>query len=117
MSLEEQLAANTAALKENTAAILASKGSAAAAPAKDAPKTAPAKAAPKKPKHTADEIKAAVTALAKAKGKPAAAAVIAEFEVENLAGLLAAPEKFDEAFVRLTAAAEETAEEDDTDGL
>lgn len=76
MSLEQAIAALTAAVEANTAAILKGGSAPAAAPA-PAP-AAKAKAEPKgyEAKHTADEMKAVLTQVKETLGTPIAKAII-----------------------------------------
>lgn len=124
MSLEESIAKLTAAVEANTAALkaggtapAADKGGKAATAADKGGKTAPA-AKKVEPKRSVEEVKKAAGDLATAKSKEAAKAVIESLGAKALADILNDPSKLDAAYdAFIAAAAEETQEDDGTDGL
>lgn len=119
MSLEEEIAKNTAALEANTAALKAAAGGAAGGgtTTTGGKKTEPKKAETKtEPKRSVEEVKKAAGALSTKKGQDVAKGVIASLGAKALADILGDPSKLDAAYDAFVA---ETEKEDDdgTGGL
>lgn len=108
--LEEKIDALTAAVKENTAAILGKGG--AAAPAAGAKGPGRPAGATAKPKFTAEQVKAAVVGVKESKGTDVAKALISDAGAKDLADLLTKSAKFADVMAACEAALAEEADEE-----